>query len=35
MTHLAGFGFAWLYLWLRMRINPIRVIIDTFKNRRR
>lgn len=35
MTHLAGFGFAWIYLWLRMRINPLRVIIDTFKNRRR
>lgn len=35
MTHLAGFLFAFLYLTVRMRINPVRVIADTFKNRRR
>lgn len=35
MTHLAGFFFAFLYLTVRMRINPIRVIADTFRNRRR
>lgn len=35
MTHLAGFLFAYIYLRIRMRIDPIRVIVDTFKQNRR
>jgi len=31
LTHLAGFGIAWLYFLIRLRINPI----DMFKNGRR
>ncbi len=30
MTHLAGFGFAWLYFLIRMGINPIRVWKDAY-----
>lgn len=25
LTHLAGFAFAWLYLLIRMKINPIKI----------
>lgn len=31
LTHLAGFGFAWLYLLIRLRVNPL----DMFRGRRR
>ena len=30
LTHLAGFAFAWLYLLVRLRINPL----DMFRNNR-
>jgi membrane associated rhomboid family serine protease len=29
LTHLAGFGFAYLYLIIRLRINPIREFLDS------
>lgn len=32
MTHLAGFGFAWLYFLVRMGVNPIRVWKDAYGN---
>lgn len=35
MAHLAGLLFAFLFLTFRMRINPVRVISDTIKYRRR
>lgn len=31
MTHLAGFGFAFLYFLIRFRTNPIKVFIDSFR----
>jgi membrane associated rhomboid family serine protease len=30
-THLAGFAFAYLYFLLRLRVNPIRVFLDTYR----
>lgn len=30
MTHLAGFGFAWVYFAIRMGVNPIKVWRNTF-----
>ena len=32
MTHLAGFGFAWLYFVVRMGVNPILVWKDAYRN---
>ncbi len=29
LTHLAGFGFAYLYLVIRLRINPVREFLDS------
>ena len=29
LTHLAGFGFAYLYLLIRLRINPVREFLDS------
>jgi len=29
LTHLAGFGFAFLYLLIRLRINPVREFLDS------
>lgn len=28
LTHLAGFGFAYLYMVVRLKINPIKVFLD-------
>ena len=28
LTHLAGFGFAFLYMVVRLKINPIKVFLD-------
>lgn len=30
LTHLAGFALAWLYLFVRMGVNPIRIWKNTF-----
>ena len=30
-THLAGFGFAFLYILIRMGVNPIKIWKDTYK----
>ena len=32
MTHLAGFGFAWLYFFARMGVNPLRIWKDAYRN---
>lgn len=32
LTHLFGFLVAWIYFLLRMRIRPIKIWIDAFKN---
>ena len=31
MTHLAGFGFAWLYFVVRMGVHPVRVWKDAYR----
>jgi membrane associated rhomboid family serine protease len=28
LTHLAGFGIAYLYLWIRLGLNPVRVFLE-------
>jgi membrane associated rhomboid family serine protease len=30
-THLAGFAFAYLYFLVRLRVNPVRVFLDTYR----
>ena len=32
ITHLAGFGFAWLYLQIRIGVNPLKVWKHAFRN---
>ena len=32
MTHLAGFGIAWLYFIVRMGVNPLRIWKDAYRN---